>query len=94
MLFSAAVRLSLAETRLVRETREFLQQNGVKLDAFARPPTKRSNTVVIAKNLPSSVDEVQLREMFARFGIIKRFLLPPGWQFLAFSSVYAPVALF
>ncbi|KAI6224754.1 putative bacteriochlorophyll 4-vinyl reductase [Aphelenchoides besseyi] len=74
---SAGVRMSLAETRLVRETREFLIRNGVVLDAFARPPTKRSDTVMIAKNLPTGIEESELREKFEKFGPIKRFLLPP-----------------
>ncbi|KAK6016837.1 hypothetical protein OSTOST_17675 [Ostertagia ostertagi] len=38
---SAGVRLALAETRLVRETREFFLANGVCLDAFSRPAAKR-----------------------------------------------------
>ncbi|KAK6037073.1 hypothetical protein COOONC_25422 [Cooperia oncophora] len=38
---SAGVRLALAETRLVRETREFFIANGVCLDAFSRPAAKR-----------------------------------------------------
>lgn len=70
--------MSLAETRLVRETRDFLVRNGVSLDAFSRPAAKRSGTVIIAKNLPADVDPDELRRMFERFGQVKRFLLPPG----------------
>lgn len=33
--------MALAETRLVREIREFLLANGVKLDSFSRPASKR-----------------------------------------------------
>ncbi|VDN41811.1 unnamed protein product, partial [Gongylonema pulchrum] len=55
---SAGVRLALAETRLVRETRDFLLANGVCLDAFSRPAVKRSDTVIIAKNLPGCVSAI------------------------------------
>lgn len=36
---NAAVRLALGETQIVHETREFLESNGVKLDAFNRVNT-------------------------------------------------------
>jgi len=74
---SAGVRMSLAETRLVNETRAFLERNGVVLDSFSRPDIQRSDTVIIAKNLPAGLDEKELKEKFEQYGEIKRFLLPP-----------------
>ncbi|VDM47055.1 unnamed protein product [Toxocara canis] len=74
---SAGVRLALAETRLVRETRDFLVTAGVCLDAFSRPAAKRSNTVIIVKNLPAGVELEELQRMFERHGPIKRALMPP-----------------
>jgi multiple RNA-binding domain-containing protein 1 len=75
---SAGVRLALGETRLVRETREFMLANGVQLDAFSRPNAKRSDTVIIAKNLPAGVSADELRRMFERYGEVGRVLLPAG----------------
>lgn len=77
-IFSAGVRMSLAETRLVNETREFLERNGVVLDAFSRPTSQRSDTVIIAKNLPAGIDGQELRQKFEKYGAVRRFLLPPG----------------
>lgn len=37
---SVAVRLALGETQLVEETRKFLEENGVVLDAFNQPSEK------------------------------------------------------
>ncbi|TMS39135.1 hypothetical protein L596_005708 [Steinernema carpocapsae] len=74
---TAGVRLALAETRLVRETRDFLTKHGVKLDAFSRPAVRRSATVIIVKNLPANSDQEELRRMFGRFGDIKQFIMPP-----------------
>ncbi|PAV58162.1 hypothetical protein WR25_11780 isoform B [Diploscapter pachys] len=75
---SAGVRLALAETRLVRETRDFLLENGVKLDAFSKPSTQRSKTVIVVKNLPAKTEEEELRRLFERHGTIEKFLLPPN----------------
>ncbi|EJD76605.1 RNA recognition domain-containing protein [Loa loa] len=72
------VRLALAETRLVNETREYLLANGVCLDVFSRPAAKRSNTVIIIKNLTTKVDIDELKRMFARHGPVKQLLMPPG----------------
>ncbi|KAL7078468.1 hypothetical protein ACQ4LE_002674 [Meloidogyne hapla] len=77
---SAAVRLSMAETRLVRETRKFLLDNGVKLDAFSNDnsTTKRSKTVILVKNLngkPGGSEE--LNRIFSRHGEIKNVIMPP-----------------
>ncbi|ETN80768.1 hypothetical protein NECAME_08942 [Necator americanus] len=74
---SAGVRLALAETRLVRETREFFISNGVCLDAFSRPAAKRSDTVIITKNLPAGVDVEELQRMFGKFGDVEKVLMPP-----------------
>ncbi|EFO92955.1 CRE-RBD-1 protein [Caenorhabditis remanei] len=73
---SAGVRLALAETRLVRETRDFFLENGVKLDAFSKPAEKRSDTVMIAKNLPSGVETEELKRMFEKFGDCQKVLMP------------------
>lgn len=81
---SAGVRMALGETRLVRETREFLLANNVSLDSFSRPNAKRSDTVIIAKNLPSGITADELRRMFQRYGDVGRVLLPPGMLFYSY----------
>ncbi|KAE9412426.1 hypothetical protein Angca_010196, partial [Angiostrongylus cantonensis] len=74
---SAGVRLALAETRLVRETRDFFLASGVCLDAFSRPTAKRSSMVIIAKNLPANVKVEELQRMFGKFGEVDKVLMPP-----------------
>ncbi|VDM63460.1 unnamed protein product [Angiostrongylus costaricensis] len=74
---SAGVRLALAETKLVRETREFFIASGVCLDAFSRPAANRSNMVIIAKNLPANVKVEELQRMFGKFGEVDKVLMPP-----------------
>ena len=38
---SAAVRLALGETQIVAETRKFLEEEGIRLDAFDGQPKAR-----------------------------------------------------
>ncbi|KAI5637264.1 RNA recognition motif domain-containing protein [Phthorimaea operculella] len=73
---SAAVRLALGETQLVAETRAFLENNGVYLDAFNKAPKRRSKTCIIVKNLPAGTDKEEIKSLFAKHGHIARFLMP------------------
>ncbi|KAL6740593.1 hypothetical protein Aduo_013937 [Ancylostoma duodenale] len=88
---SAGVRLALAETRLVRETREFFLANGVCLDAFSRPAAKRSDTVIITKNLPAGVEVEELERMFGKFGDVEKVLMPPEGGISAIVVMSNPV---
>ncbi|XP_066598497.1 probable RNA-binding protein 19 isoform X2 [Prorops nasuta] len=73
---SAAVKLALGETQLVQETRNFLEENGVCLDAFNQPPEKRSKTVILVKNLPTNTTVGELRKLFIKFGELGRVVMP------------------
>ncbi|XP_076242891.1 putative RNA-binding protein 19 isoform X2 [Calliopsis andreniformis] len=75
---SAAVKLALGETQLVHDTRSFLEDNGVCLDAFNQPASKRSKTVILVKNLPASTPVQEIRELFAKHGELGRIVLPPS----------------
>ncbi|CAF4934664.1 unnamed protein product [Pieris macdunnoughi] len=73
---SAAVRLALGETQLVAETKAFLENNGVYLDAFNRPSKKRSKTCILVKNLPAGTERDEVKSLFEKHGQIARFLMP------------------
>ena len=75
---SVAVRTALGETQLVRETREFLESHGVKLEAFEQNKPKRSSTVILVKNLPNGTKQSELRDLFSPFGSLHRVILPPS----------------
>ncbi|CAD6208393.1 GSCOCG00003399001-RA-CDS [Cotesia congregata] len=75
---SVAVRLALGETQLVEETRKFLEENGVRLEAFNQPPDKRSTTIILVKNLPAMTTVQELREIFSKHGVIGRIVMPPS----------------
>ena len=66
-----AVRLALAETSIINDTKEYLEQQGVSLDAFKRRKT-RSNTIILVKNIPHSTQENELQDLFGKFGTLGR----------------------
>ncbi|XP_043461012.1 probable RNA-binding protein 19 [Leptopilina heterotoma] len=75
---STAVRLALGETQIVEMTKKFLEENGVCIDAFNQPPTKRSKTVILVKNLPGKTSQNEILEMFSKHGEVGRVILPPA----------------
>lgn len=75
---SAAVRLALGETELVIEMQNFLQENNISLDAFNSKDVKRSNTIILVKNLDPRCSKEALRNLFSPFGILGRVVLPPS----------------
>ncbi|OMJ26405.1 Multiple RNA-binding domain-containing protein 1 [Smittium culicis] len=55
---SPAVRLALAETHIISETKKFFELNGITLDSFDNGKKSRSNTVILVKNIPFSVGKL------------------------------------
>ncbi|KAI7834137.1 hypothetical protein BX661DRAFT_176691 [Kickxella alabastrina] len=70
-----AVRLALAETHIINDTKRFFEEHGVSLDHFET--RERSDTVILVKNIPFSVDEEELRSLFGKYGGLGRVLVPP-----------------
>uniref|UniRef100_A0A915E591 RRM domain-containing protein n=1 Tax=Ditylenchus dipsaci TaxID=166011 RepID=A0A915E591_9BILA len=78
---SSAVRMAMAETKLVKETRDFLVDSNVKLGKCASESgekERRSDITIIVKNLPSGIEPEELRSAFARFGGVKYVKISPG----------------
>lgn len=74
-----ATRLAISETNLIQDTKAFLQENGVQLSAFSSgTTTTRSNTVILAKNFPYTVELAELQSAFAVFGELGRLILAPS----------------
>uniref|UniRef100_A0A8D8PPT4 Probable RNA-binding protein 19 n=1 Tax=Cacopsylla melanoneura TaxID=428564 RepID=A0A8D8PPT4_9HEMI len=73
----AATRLAMGETEIVEKTRTFLEENGVRLDAFNQVVEARSKTVILVKNLPYKTSPDELKALFEPFGDLGRVLIPP-----------------
>jgi multiple RNA-binding domain-containing protein 1 len=73
---SVAVRLAVGETQIVNDMRKFLIRNGVKLDAFSNADGPRSKTTILIKNLPINTSDNEIRELFEKYGLIRRIVMP------------------
>ncbi len=65
-----AVRLALAETQIVNETKEFFEKHGIVLDTFGKK--ERSETIILVKNIPYGTTEEDMRELFGKYGELGR----------------------
>ncbi|RAL37707.1 hypothetical protein DM860_000401 [Cuscuta australis] len=78
-----AVRIALGETKVIADTKQSLVKAGINvssLEEFAAGKSdniKRSNHVILVKNLPYSSSESELASMFGKFGGIDKVVLPP-----------------
>lgn len=73
---NAAVKLALAETHIIQETKAYLESQGVDLSSFSS--RARSPTVILVKNIPYGTTTDQIREMFEPHGTLTRVLVPPA----------------
>ncbi|KAK6150250.1 hypothetical protein DH2020_017775 [Rehmannia glutinosa] len=78
-----ALKIALGETQVLAETKKALSSAGVNvssLEEFAAGKTdglKRSNHVILVKNLPYGSSEPELSNMFGKFGSLDKIILPP-----------------
>ncbi|TFY67177.1 hypothetical protein EVJ58_g1792 [Rhodofomes roseus] len=75
---NAAVKLALAETHIINETKSFLEQHGVVLESLASTRSQRSDSVILVKNIPYGTSAETLRTMFSSHGELRRVLVPPA----------------
>lgn len=79
---NAAVKLALAETHIINETKAYLESHGVLLDSFSTLAgsgrIRRSDTVILVKNIPYGTSAETIREMFEAHGELNRVLIPPA----------------
>lgn len=74
---NAAVKLALAETHVIQETKTYLASHGVDLQTLtARGP--RSDTALLVKNIPYGTGADGVRELFEPHGLLGRVLVPPA----------------
>lgn len=74
---NAAVRVALAETHVIAETKAYFEAEGINLAAFTTPGP-RSSSAILVKNIPYGTTAATLSALFAPHGTIARLLLPPA----------------
>ncbi|KAB1210487.1 Multiple RNA-binding domain-containing protein 1 [Morella rubra] len=78
-----AVRIALGETQVIAETKKALTNAGINvasLEEYAAGKVdgvKRSNHVLLVKNLPYGSSENELAKMFGKFGGLDKIIIPP-----------------
>ena len=87
---NAAVKLALAETHIIQETKTYLESHGVILSAFSG--RGRSETIILVKNIPYGTTAEQLREMFGVHGELLRVLVPPAGTLAVIEFTHADEA--
>lgn len=73
---NAAVKLALAETHIIQETKSYLESQGVILSSFSS--RARSDTTILVKNIPYGTTADQIRDMFEPHGDLNRVIVPPA----------------
>ncbi|KAL0952891.1 hypothetical protein HGRIS_007110 [Hohenbuehelia grisea] len=73
---NAAVKLALAETHVIQETKTYFEEQGVVLSSFTS--RARSDTTILVKNIPYGTTAEQIRELFEPHGTLSRVLVPPA----------------
>lgn len=74
-----AVKMALAETQIIKDTKEQLLDQGVRVGVFDetnRKNSKRSDTVIIVKNIPFEITTSKLQEIFCYYGHASHVILP------------------
>lgn len=76
------VRIALGEAQVLSDTKKYLSSAGVNVAALEESASKRneeckrSNHIILVKNLPYSSTEGELADMFKKYGSIERIILP------------------
>ena len=74
---SSAVKLALAETHVIAETKQYFAEAGLNMDAL-KPKVPRSQNILLVKNIPYGTTIHTLGDLFNPHGEITRMLLPPA----------------
>jgi multiple RNA-binding domain-containing protein 1 len=72
----AAIKQAHAETNIIQETKAYFSANGVNLDSFKKH--EFSDTAILVKNFSFGTSPVEIKELFAAHGTVKRLLMPPS----------------
>jgi len=91
---NAAVKLALAETHIIQETKSYLESQGVILSSFSSSSSRipRSETTILVKNIPYGTTSEQIRDLFEVHGELIRVLVPPAGTIGVVEFVHADEA--
>ncbi len=75
-----AINVAAMETHIINETKDWLNENGMNFDVLKgkRSGCIRSKTTILLKNISPSINRENLEALFARYGVLIKFLLAPS----------------
>ena len=77
-----AVRVANIETQIIKETKEWMIENGINLKAIEgkdnRKEWKRWKKIILIKNISPKVNIDELKELFDRYGLIENLIVSPS----------------
>ncbi|OAV87666.1 hypothetical protein PTTG_08622 [Puccinia triticina 1-1 BBBD Race 1] len=73
-----AVKLALAETHVINETKQFLEDSGIDVEAFEKLKSARSPTTILVKNIPYNTSTTVVKALFSEHGSVLKVLMPPS----------------
>ena len=78
---SIAVKMAKSETIIISKTKQWLRDEKIIdfdiLDKTPRADCSRNKYILLVKNLPYTAKEAELKELFERYGELKRFMVSP-----------------
>lgn len=78
---SMAVKMAKSETIIINQTKQWLKDQSIidfdVLEKTARLDCSRNHYILMIKNLPYTAKEAELKELFERYGELKRFMISP-----------------
>lgn len=86
----AAVKQALAETHVIQETKKYLKDCGVDLEAFNKK--QKDDKILLLKNFPYGTSKDELTKMLTEYGELGRLLMPPAGTIAIAEFVQAPAA--
>ena len=95
-----AVRMALGEAQIIAETKKTLSDEGINVEILEElvsgkvDKIKRSNRVILVKNLPFETLETDLVTMFGKFGSLERIILPPTKTLAVVTTDLLPLWLY
>ncbi|KAF8584613.1 RNA-binding domain-containing protein [Ramaria rubella] len=87
-----AVKLALAETHIIQETKRYFEDQGVVLGSLSARSAPRSRTTILVKNIPYGTTTETLRGLFEPHGGISRLLIPPSGTLAVVEYTHAEEA--
>jgi multiple RNA-binding domain-containing protein 1 len=69
------VRQAHAETHVIQETKKYMLENGINLEAFS--DRERDDRIILIKNFPFGTTPDELRTLLSEYGQLNQLLMPP-----------------